>query len=490
MNEFFDLEKEDLVINCIKDIVNFAKILKRIKLTKSEFLLFKQDYLKTTTKHYNYCLESLIQKCYSVDDHYFYEIIKKLLKNPFEKKCPTQNIKKQQKEIANESDWSSKNSGSKHESQEFWIGDNNLDDDAIVIPLHSCKDSFAHCIGFNTEGNLLCAGFENGNILCWEIKDFRNITKYKLKTMMKMRSAVLRLNFVRPDVIICAQDSKEVCYINIETKTYLKRIKFDTNYDMHCCLRTFRTNHTDVSIIIGGSYPLLFTSFQTIRFWPVYDKLNIFMVADKKGYEKELRKIDENKALNIDTDIEIPTKYVVTDLCLSLNGSLLFVTTIRPERILVYSMVTKKLKCDEEIHDQTGDDYGTTIAFDEKQNLLFVGQKQGHVTIYRYKTFYEKNHYSILEEILQFGYLFKGLINDINIKSDEKVAIFSSEDGSIRFISYKDHEEEQKIDKNYNIIIGAHDNWIYNTDSISVKTGQYLLATCSIDQHINVFSFK
>ena len=154
---------------------------------------------------------------------------------------------------------------------------------------------------------------------------------------------------------------------------------------------------------------------------------------------------------------------------LSINGYLLFVTTVRPERILVYSMVSKKLKCNEEVHAQIGVDYGTSIAFDDMQNLLFVGQKAGHITIYKYENY--DSEVGTLTEIFQFGYLFKGLINDINIKKDEKIAIFSSEDGTIRFINYQDHKA---IDKNYNIIIGAHDNWIYDTDAISVKTGQYL----------------
>ena len=107
--------------------------------------------------------------------------------------------------------------------------------------------------------------------------------------MMLMSDPVLRLNFVRPDVLICALQSHEVCYIDIERKTCLKRIKFETNYDLQSSLRTFRSNCSDVSIIMGGSYPLLFTSFKTMRYYSVYDKVNIFMAADKKGYELDLK---------------------------------------------------------------------------------------------------------------------------------------------------------------------------------------------------------
>ncbi len=53
-------------------------------------------------------------------------------------------------------------------------------------------------------------------------------------------------------------------------------------------------------------------------------------------------------------------KYLVTDVCRTEDGTLIFLTTILPDKILAYSLPQKKVLCRQNTTDQyTENDYGT-----------------------------------------------------------------------------------------------------------------------------------
>jgi hypothetical protein len=122
----------------------------------------------------------------------------------------------------------------------------------------------------------------------------------------------------------------------------------------------------DISVILGGSWPLLFTSFGRINTASVFLRVNIFEAADPKLYKADLvkRKLNAVGCQFPKSDLPPPlapaSKYLVTDICLTEDATLLFLTTILPEKILAYSLPQKKVLCLQNITDQyTENDYGT-----------------------------------------------------------------------------------------------------------------------------------
>jgi WD40 repeat protein len=229
MKDFLECEKEDLIINSIKDILNFAELLKKVPLSKSQFAQFSTSIVHNSQNHHTHCLEKMLKTCYPEDDQYFYSIIKPFVKAPHYQQTLESKIQRELKRITSDSECSSGNSGDGQ--GEFTLGKPSLDEDTIVIPLHTSKDSYANCISFSPDSKTICAGFQNGMLMCWDITGWRKPSKFSLRKQIKLPDPILRLNFVRNNVVICALKSKEVLYINIETKAFIKKIKFDSNYD-------------------------------------------------------------------------------------------------------------------------------------------------------------------------------------------------------------------------------------------------------------------
>lgn len=111
---------------------------------------------------------------------------------------------------------------------------------------------------------------------------------------------------------------------------------------------------------------MLFTSFGRINNASVFLRVNVFEAAEPKLYRADLakRKVNAVGCQWPKSDLPPPlapaSKYLVTDVCLTQDATLLFLTTILPEKILAYSLQQKKVLCLQNITDQyTENDYGT-----------------------------------------------------------------------------------------------------------------------------------
>lgn len=229
MKDLLECEKEDLIINSIKDILNFAKLVAKVPLTKPQFGQFSASIAFNSQTHHTHCLEKMLKTCYPEDDQYFYSIIKPFVKAPHWQQTSRGKIERELKGITCDSEFASQISV---DSQgEFTLGKPSLDEDTIVIPLQTSKDSYANCISFSPDSRSICAGFQNGMLMCWDITGWRQPSKFSLRKQIMLPHPILRLNFVRNNIVICALKSKEVLYVNIETKAFIKKIKFDSNYD-------------------------------------------------------------------------------------------------------------------------------------------------------------------------------------------------------------------------------------------------------------------